>query len=241
MKKSIVIISVIAGIFVGLLVTTQFRSAPPVSSSYPLEEIEAQNELIKSYTDEQGVLKSRIVSLRSRIDEAIEQNQMITQNANIEKLNELKRIIGLTDLSGDGFIVQLDDSPFIDRENLAGEEGGYVYAADLRDMVNLLRANNVDGIAINDQRIISTTSINSVGSTILVNNSKLSPPFSIKVVGDYESFVRRISEPSVLSDLQKRVRENGIQFEIKQSPHVILPIYNGQFRLKFLTSASETP
>jgi len=240
MSTSIKVVSVFAGVLVGLLVMAQFRTITPIGSSYPLDQLEAQEELVKSYMDDENQLKSRIVSLREKIDQTLEKNNTISQTTNLEKLNELKKEIGLSEIKGEGFSIELDDSPFIDRDSIESEEAGVVYAADIRDIVNLLRANNADGIAINDQRIIATSSITSVGNSVLVNNSNLAPPFTISVIGDYESFLIRLSDPNVLTDLQKRVNENGIKFEIKQLPYVILPIYNGQFRLKFIQRTDES-
>lgn len=240
MSTSLKVISVFAGVLVGLLVMAQFRTITPIGSSYPLDQLEAQEELVKSYMDDETHLKSRIVSLREKIDQTLEDNYLISQTTNLERLNELKKEIGLTELKGEGFSIELDDSPFIDRDSLESDEPGLVYAADIRDIVNLLRANNIEGIAINDQRIIATSSITSVGNSVLINNSNLAPPFTISVIGDYDSFLIRMSDPGTLTDLQKRVNENGIQFSIKQLPHVILPIYNGQFRLKYIQATNES-
>jgi uncharacterized protein YlxW (UPF0749 family) len=236
MNITIKLISIIAGILIGILIIVQFKTATPLGSSYPVDLIEAQKELIKDYIDEENAVKSRIVSLRKKIDENLEKNQAISQTANLERLNELKKEIGLTAIEGDGYIIKLDDSPFINREIIEDEEAGIVYASDIRDVVNLLRAQHVKGIAINDQRIIATSSITSVGNTVLVNNSHLAPPFYISAIGEYESLVHRLEESNTLTDLQKRVKENGIQFDIQKASHIILPIYNGQFRLKYIQS-----
>jgi uncharacterized protein YlxW (UPF0749 family) len=238
MSRTIKIISVLIGVFVGIMVTAQFRTTTPLSSSFPLDQIRAQESLIQTYIEEENVLKSRIGSLRKKIDESLEQNEAVSETASLERLNELKKEIGLTKLTGEGFTIQLDDSPFIDRENITSEEGGIVYAADIRDIVNLLRSHNVSGLAINEQRIIASTTITSVGNTVLVNNSHLAPPFTISAIGDYDSLLRRLQDAGVLEDLQRRVEENGIKFSIDYSPYVVLPIYNGQFRLKYLTKAS---
>lgn len=239
MNISLKVISVLAGILVGLLVTSQFLTKTPISSSFPLDQIQAQKDLIKTYTDEEAFLSSRIVSLREKIDENLEQNETISQTANLERLNKLKEVIGLSEITGEGFMIKLDDSTFIDRETIEGDDGGIVFAADIRDVVNLLRAHGVDGLAINEQRIIATSSITSVGNTVLVDNSQLAPPFNISVIGDFESLLFRLEDPTVLTDLQKRVKENGIQFGIKKMQHVVLPIYNGQFRLKFIQTPEE--
>ena len=235
MSKSLIIVSIIAGVFVGLLLTAQVLTKAPINSSYPLDQVKAQKDLVESFTEEENFLKSRILSLREKIDKNIEQNQTLSQTANIGKLNELKKIIGLAEISGEGFTIELDDSPFIDRENINAEEEGLIYASDIRDIVNLLRTHNVEGLAINDQRIIATSSISSVGNTLLINNSNLAPPFTIKTIGDYDSFLIRLKDPAVLTDFQERVKINGVQFAVTKAPYLVLPIYNGQLRLKFMT------
>lgn len=239
MKNSLKLISIFAGILVGVLVIAQFRTAVPLGSSYAIDQIEAQKELIKSYVDDEASLKSRISNLREKIDQSLEQNALVSQTSNLETLNSLKEEIGLTELKGPGFVIQLDDSMYVERENVVEEEGGIVYAADIRDIVNLLRTNNVEGIAINDQRILATSSITSVGNTVLVNNSNLAPPFTISAIGDYEAFLIRLADTNVLPDLQKRVNENGIQFSSQQVQHIVLPIYNGQYRLNYIKTLDE--
>jgi uncharacterized protein YlxW (UPF0749 family) len=239
--KAVKIVSVCAGILVGVLVTVQFRTLVPLGSSYPLDQLQAQKDLIKEYADEEAFLKSRIVSIRENIDEKISENDLITQTTNLETLNQLKKAIGLTALSGSGYTIELDDSPLIDRENISGDEQGIVYAADLRDVVNLIRAQGASGISINNERVLVTSSISSVGNTILVNNSHLVPPFSISAVGNFgEIDLRFKSDVNALHDLKQRINENGIRFTIQKTDHIILPIYNGQFRLKFIQGKTTT-
>lgn len=216
------------------MITAQFRTITPSGSSFPLDQLQTQKELIQSYIEEENALKTRIGSLRKRIDKTLEENEAISHTANLDKLNKLKEEMGLTKISGEGFLIYLDDSEYIDRANISGEEEGLVFAADIRDIVNLLRTQNAEGISINQQRIIPTTAIQSVGSTILVNNSHLTPPFVISVTGDYESFVRRLSDPEVLQDLQERIDKSGLQFKFEYSAHIVIPVYNGSFHLKYI-------
>ncbi len=49
----------------------------------------------------------------------------------------------------------------------------------------------------------------------------------------------RLYDETVLPDLQRRVEENGIQFETRSMPHIVLPVYNGQFRLNYLKKLDE--
>ena len=58
---------VVTGVFIGLLVSTQLKSSVP-TTSYISDEIAVRQQLIKSYTDDEALLKSKIVALmHSRI------------------------------------------------------------------------------------------------------------------------------------------------------------------------------
>lgn len=218
--------------------TVQFRTSTPAASSYPLDQLEAQKQLIKEYIDEEAVLKSRISLLRDKIDTSLKNNEALIKTSNLETLNRLKASMGLTLKSGEGFTIELNDSPFIDRDNIPKEEPGLVYAADIRDLVNLLRSHKVEGIAINGQRVIAASTITSVGNTVMINNSHLAPPFTVSAIGDFDSLMLRLQDPATLTDLQKRVTENGIRFSIQKSPYVILPVYNGLFHTNFIQAAT---
>ena len=54
---------------------------------------------------------------------------------------------------------------------------------DLLYIINDLKRGGAEAISINEQRIISTSEIRCVGNTILVNTTRLAPPYHIKVIG----------------------------------------------------------
>ena len=230
MSTKIKIISIITGIFVGLLITAQFLNLTPSSSSFPLDQLEAQEELIESYSNDQAVLASRIVSLREKIDEAQEKSKLISQTANLDVLGELKEKVGLEVKKGSGYEITLNDG---------GGEQGIVYASDLRDLINLIRTSGAEALAINNQRIINTTSINSVGNTILVGSFNLVPPFKISVIGDADIYNQYYNDSVMINDLKKRIANNGIEYSVKKLDLVSLPIYNGKLRLDHITTEDD--
>ncbi|MFC1749435.1 DUF881 domain-containing protein [Pseudomonadota bacterium] len=226
------------GILIGLLLTLQIRSAIP-ASTFITDEITVQKELIKSYMDDQSLLKSRIVSLREEIEENQEKTRLITQTNNLETLKELKTDIGLEVAKGPGISITLDDGFFGDRSSEENVSQSLIHASDLRDLINVLRTANAEAIAINDQRIIASTSVTSVGNTILVNNFHLLPPFTISAIGDQDILERRLNDENSMLDLRKRIKDNSIQFSAKRIGHLIAPIYNGNFSLKFISEAQK--
>jgi uncharacterized protein YlxW (UPF0749 family) len=230
MSTKIKIISIITGIFVGLLITAQFLNLTPSSSSFPLDQLEAQEDLINSYTNDQALLASRIVSLREKIDKAQEKSKLISQTANLDVLSVLKEKVGLEVKKGVGYEITLNDG---------GGEQGIVYASDLRDLLNLIRTSGAEALAINNQRVINTTSINSVGNTILVGSFNLVPPFTISVIGDADVFNQYYNDSVMIDDLKKRIANNAIEYSMKKLDLISLPIYNGQLRLNHITAEDD--
>jgi uncharacterized protein YlxW (UPF0749 family) len=229
---------VITGIFIGILVTAQVKSSVP-PSSFIYDELAVQKELIKDYTDQQALLKSQIVTLRGKIEENQNNIQQTAEKNNLDTLKALKKDIGLETAKGGGVLIQLDDGVFVKRDSPENSTDSLVAASDLRDVVNLLRTAKADAIAINDQRIIATSPITSVGNTILVNNYNMLPPFNISAIGDPELIMQRLNDPSSLPELNKRVQEYKIQFSAQLKKDLVIPVYNGNFSLKFLQS--QTP
>ncbi len=230
---------VITGIFVGLLVTAQLKSAIP-QSSYPYDAFQAQEELIKSYNDDQALLKSKILTLRKQIDEKQKESGTTVQKNNLDILGELKKEIGLEIAKGDGIEIIIDDSVFAKRDSIQNPES-LVNAADLRDIVNVLFSAQFKAVSINDQRVIASTPINSVGNTILVNNSHVLPPFVILGIGDVDFILQNLNDPKILADMKKRLKAQKIRFSFKQKSNLVLPVYSSGFQLKYVRPINDTP
>jgi len=190
--------------------------------------------LIKEYLDEQSYLQSRIVSLHEKIDGTEAGLQSQAEVANVEILNELKEDVGLAETRGKGLEILLDDSPLTLREGADVSDIYLVQASDIRDIVNILNAANAQAISVNNQRIISTSPISSVGTTILINNSQTAPPFTISAVGDTDMILERIQNDSLLNSLFDRVVKNKLVFQATIKEWVSVPIYNGDLKVNYL-------
>lgn len=230
---------VLTGLFIGVLLTLQFRSSLP-PSNFLSDELRAQRELITSYLTDQSFLKAKTLELRQNISQAQEAARLYVEENNLEMLKRLQEKVGLEKIRGAGVEVVLNDGFFVNRESVEGVSQSLIHASDLRDVVNILRAASAGAIAINDQRIISTTSINSIGNTILVNNFHLLPPFTITATGEPDVLIQRLQDRSSLSDLYKRADELKIQLNLYPKDGVLIPSFNGNLRPKFIV-LNETP
>jgi len=232
------LVFVATGVFIGLLVTTQVKSSLP-SSSYIYDQLAVQKELIKDYVDDQAMLKSKIVALRAKIEENQANIRQSSKDTNLETLKELKNDIGLSSAKGGGVEINLTDGFFVNRENIEEVDQSLVQASDLRDIVNLFRSAKATAISINDQRVIASTPISSVGNTIMVNNYHVLPPFNIVALGDPELIMPLLSGEGALPDLQARVSQFKIQFSASAKNALSVPVYNGNLTIEFLQESSK--
>jgi len=238
-KKSLIITLLITGILIGIFITTHFKTQAPIGSLFPADVMEARKNLIKDYIDEQTLYQAQIASLRKDIEETQKQNESILSKARLSDLDNLKKKIGLTEVLGRGIEIILNDSSNIARDTVMPSDKNIVHASDLRDIVNLLWANRAEAIAINGQRIIASTSINAVGSSIFVNNVYMIPPIAITAIINPDLFEARMQDANTLVDLKNRIAKKEIRFQLNVKDMIAVPLYTGDFKMKYITLKSD--
>lgn len=234
MTKHFLYTFLVAGFLGGLLLTWQFSANIPTVGNFPSDEITAKEELLKSFLDDQSYSQSQIVTLHKEIEEA--QNNIETQSSsvNVALLESLKKDVGLSEVMGDGLEILLDDSKSANRATADISSVNLVQASDIRDVVNILNAAKSDAIAVNGQRIIANSTISSVGTTMLVNNSHIAPPFVISAVGSPEIMAQRLLNKSLLPELYSKRSKSNVIFEIHKKGRISIPIYNGDLKTTYL-------
>lgn len=103
-----------------------------------------------------------------------------------EELRILNALIGAIDVNGEGIIITLADNSNVTNQTIGvfdNISNYLIHDSDLIMLVNELKNAGAEAISINDERVISTTSITCDGTVILVNGNKLSSPFTIKAIG----------------------------------------------------------
>lgn len=239
MDKRFLIALFLTGLVGGTMIAIQFGNSVLSDSTFPADELLAKEELIKEYKDEQSALQSRIVFLRKQIESAQQEVENNQQNGSIDLLGNLEEKLGLRDISGEGLEIQLDDSKFAVREGANVSDLNLVQASDIRDIVNLLNAANAEAISVNDQRVIATSPISSLGTTILVNNAYITTPIVIRAVGDKEVMMQRLLTKSFLPSLYKRVKENHLYFKILNKTSLSVPIFNSELKTDHINISEE--
>lgn len=221
---------IIAGVLIGTLFTLQLQSDIASDSSYPLDEYEFQQQLLTSFVEDQRSLETELGELRTEVEVAEARVGALFSAVDSDRIQALKTELGLTEIIGSGVKIVLDDSPSITRDSLLIEPNALVHAADLRDIINILRTFPFTGLSINGQRIVAISSIRSAGNTILVNNLTVAPPFNIEILTDVPDLViQTLSHETELPGIYERILQNGIQFKFKKVEEITLPAYTGGY------------
>jgi uncharacterized protein YlxW (UPF0749 family) len=208
----------------GMLVSAQLRSIPDRVTN-PIAPYSSLKETREDLYLEQADLKSEIKSLQASIHDAQIQNEnSVLTKDEIRLLYIKKAQAGLQRLNGPGVIVKLDDSHI----SQASDES-IIHAADLRDIVNLLWFSGAEGVAINNQRIVSSTAIDCIVNTILINNVRISTPFQIEAIGDQNYLRDGLMTSQTLSSLYQRKNDSGIVFDFIKNDDLTLPVFDGSF------------
>lgn len=229
-------IFVVLGVLVGVFFAAQLRTEVPLDGSFAADQIQARNRLIKTFVDEQGLLQNQIASLRNDISDQQKKNEKLFSTKRLSYLDSLKEQAGVTSITGEGVIITINDAPGANREQTGVILDALVQASDLRDIVNVLRASAASAIAINNQRVLPTTSIVAVGNSILVNNFYITAPFTISAVGDMSFITQRLRDKTILDGLKKRIAQYKISFDLSTRSHITVTPYTADFRLKYVTT-----
>lgn len=212
-----------------IMLTARTNYAGEVEEAQDTQELVAYIESMEAQTLAE---EERIQVLREQID-AIQSEQaegetlLTTMN---DSLARLTQYAGMTALVGEGLILELNDNTV--GAELAQKSNPATYRAENyiihdTDLLYLVRAMSAytEALSINNIRIIDTTSIRCVGTVILVNATRLAPPYEIRVIGDPAALTRSLQASSRYISLTER----SMPLKLTTSQQVEVPAYSGVY------------
>jgi uncharacterized protein YlxW (UPF0749 family) len=217
---------------IGFVVITQIRTEWLIKRDLriPSRELEGLGFALRRQEQSRAALEAEVAELRSQIQEyekvAAEGRSAAAQTN--RALAEMRVLAGLLPLEGPGITVVLNDSP---RPLQPGEDPNktILHYSDIYAVVAELWAAGAEAVAINGERIIGSTGINCVGTTILCNTKRMAPPYVITAIGDpgrLAGYVRRQGGAlELLTAFDFPVR-------VSREPRVHVPAYRGTFRFE---------
>jgi uncharacterized protein YlxW (UPF0749 family) len=211
----------VALVALGFLIAAQVRSEMP-RVQYTSQE---RAPLIQTVTDlqaQQKALKAQILDLRSRITKAetgTQGSDAIARQLN-NALFQARLSAGLTALQGSGLVVQLEDALQVSQS--AGGADLLVTGRDVRTVVEELWLAGAEAVAVNDERVVSTTSIIDIGGSLLVNSAYLAPPYQVKAVGPANLYAQLAASASWVDFVASRAGQNGIRLAIAEPADLVV-------------------
>ncbi len=142
---------------------------------------------------------------------------------------------GLSAVSGPGMQVTLDDAPQRPDGTLpvdARPDDLVIHQSDVQAVVNAMWAAGATGVAVMDQRLISTSAVRCVGNTLLLQGRTYSPPFVVTAVVDAAAVREQLAASPQLSIFREVVDAFGLTYEVRDRPLVELPAYDGPLALQ---------
>lgn len=155
-----------------------------------------------------------------------------TDSKNESEIKNNQVLLGLTEVSGPGFIITLEENKEINASEVLNISGYLVHEEDLLYLVNELFNSGADAVSINDQRIVNTSSILCDGNIIRINGKMVGTPIVIKAVGYPERIDGAINRPGGYLQL---MANDGIKITTSRSKNLTIPKYQGVYSSEYLS------
>jgi uncharacterized protein YlxW (UPF0749 family) len=215
----------------GFLIAAQLAAEGP-RIRYTTQERSTLAETAQALQTQQASLKARIVALRKQIQD-IEQ-QGTGSAAALKDLNgrldEARIAAGLIPLTGTGIVLKLEDSS--EPVPPDGNESDYLAgASDIRTVVALLWQSGAEAIAINGERITTSTAIIDIGGSVLVNAAYIAGPYQVAAIGPKELFARLSAAPGWEQFVRTRRGSFGIGISWAEPDAVDIPAFAGSVNM----------
>lgn len=223
----------IGAMLLGIVMTLQFRTQ--AQAGFPM--FSQRSDMIKMVHEletQRNKLEAELADKKRSLEEfersAVNGGEMATAIRN--QLESVRTEAGYTDVSGPGIIVEMADSP---KRPAPKDDPFYfiVHDVDLSTLVNELWASGAEAIAINDQRIVTTTSIRCVGPTVLVNSVRMASPYKVSAIGPAKDMDGALRTPGGFMDYMTPATMQGVKVKISSFDKLVLPSFKGSMILRY--------
>ena len=229
MRRSRLLLAV-GCILLGFLAAVVVRSRPAdpsarLSSEYRLAD------LIERQQQSTTTLRRQVETLRRQVEE-LRTARAGGEAASTERegrLADAALAAGLVTMRGPGVRVTLDDS-LLDRAPTGNVNDLVVHSQDVQAVVNALWRSGAEAIAINGQRLVSTSAVLCVGNTLLLNGTVHSPPYSVSAVGAVRD---RFEADPLVERLHDDAESYGLRFAVTRQDDIEVPAYQGATTLSY--------
>ncbi len=227
MKRNSLIWVTLICIILGFTLTAQLRTQAEIIGNVPTKRLEEMVSLLKQAESERDTLREQVYTLSAKLNDMIDDESRIADVR--EELQQARMAAGLTELSGPGVVITLNDS--IQAAHPGQEPSLFlIHDEDILKLVNELKAAEAEAITINGHRVVASTEIRCAGPAISVNNTRITPPYIVMGIGDPDTLETALKmRGGVIEILQYW----NIQIQIEKKESLALPAYIGSRPFRF--------
>jgi uncharacterized protein YlxW (UPF0749 family) len=236
----------VGGLLGGMLLSTQLqtRATNANSASSPItrqSDREMVGATIARLESEQSRVKQQIAGLRAQLNEAqgSDAQRKTTLMDLSDELARQRMGAGMVALQGPGVVATFDDSTAHSIPENEDPVNYIVHEYDLRDVVNALWMAGAEAVSVNGERIVSSSSLYCVGTTILCNVTRLSPPYEVRAIGDPQALAATLQGSTQMEKFLQRAQIYDLPVTVEQRQDVLVPPYNGSFVFEYATVPGE--
>lgn len=212
-------------LILGIIISTQTQKHIEAElANLPVErQLNGLIDLLKETQNKKAGLEQQLDKLKQQVN--VLNKQSNSRGLSNQQFKFLYQIAGLTPVNGEGIIIKLEDQKpeAVSKNNELLNNDGLLHSDDLLKIINELKAAGAKAIAINDQRLVTTSEIITAGNSILVNQSRLIPPYIIKVVGPVDTM---FSSLKMRGGIVEYLEVYGFKINIEKKSNLKIPAYN---------------
>ncbi|MEJ5887450.1 DUF881 domain-containing protein [Pseudokineococcus marinus] len=211
----------------GLLFATSADTADGTDLRQEDEDLRA---VVADESHRVAVLEERVSALRAGVEELSGDEVPGAGSAAADALAVASQT---APAAGEGLVVVLADAP---RETSLAP--GYalqdtvVHSQDVQAVVNALWQGGAEAMGVMDQRVIATTAVRCVGSTLRVQGRYYPPPYRIEAVGDPEELRAALESSAQVQLYRAAARDLGLVYDVSEDD-LELPAYGGSLRMSY--------
>jgi uncharacterized protein YlxW (UPF0749 family) len=228
----------VVALLTGLLVTTSAHTAQGTTlrddrTPQLTSLIADRNRQIEQLTKDESTLRSG-VDAKTRALAGSDADTAAQQ----QRADNSKDAAGLTAVHGPGLTVRLNDAPKRTDGSLpagARPDDVVVHQQDVQAVVNALWAGGGEAMTIMGVRVISTSAVQCVGNTLLLQGRVYSPPFEVTAIGDPVALQAALDASDGVKVFKEAALAFGLGYQLTTRADVTLPAYDGSTELQYAT------
>ena len=239
MRKGKIAIAITIGIVCFILVLIIFMQFKVVY----------QTDITSIDTMREEELKEELANWKSKYEETTKKYQQVNETLNKyneesssdiktkqnleQELENLKLMLGTTDVEGQGLIITIKDpeNPNEQSDDYGENAKQIVNYVELLKIVNYLKEGGAEAISINDKRIVNTTDIVNIMPTyIKMNSQKVSSPFVIKAIGDPSYLKSALIGPGYV----ETIKSWGQTINFEEKKKIEIKKYDGKMETVYI-------